>query len=352
MEKTTMISKVIPKENLPKLVDVMVDDFIVIAPAKTNKKPTLLEIKDSSEVAFDEKLPMIPAKKVFLPADHTVFRYSLKKGITKGCSDLAKQRFDKGIILFNISPCDITGVNVLERIFRDNYQDDVFLELRDKTIIIGMNCLEPCYENCFCESMGSNDPKSGFDIMLTPIGNDQFIAVPNSDNGKKLLRMYSKLFKETSKKDFDAYATTLKTKQDNFTKDILVEGLASQVEDSFESKVWEEYTNKCLFCGSCTFVCPTCYCYTVYDKISNDLKEGERKRDWDSCYYPEFALVAGGHDFRGRKAERFRYRYLHKFTDLPRRYNFEGCVGCGRCITYCPADIDVREVLEKVRGEP
>ena len=350
-----MLSKTITRQDLPKLVDALVEEFSVIAPTYEKNVPTFSEVQNASEVEFnilfEEKLPMIPPKKIFLPANQTVFKYSLKEGITEGCGDISDTQYKKNIIVFGMSPCDITGVGVLERIFKDNYSDDVFLKLREKTIIIGMNCLDHCYENCFCETMYSNDPKSGFDIMLTEISKTKLIAVPNSDNGKRLLRMFPELFEEVTKKDYEAYQKALKTKRKNFKTEFLVEGLASHIEDSFESDLWEEFTNKCLFCGSCTFVCPTCYCYNVKDTVAVNLQEGERQREWDSCYYPEFALVAGDHNFRERKAQRFRYRYLHKFVDLPRRYNFEGCVGCGRCITYCPTKIDVRDVLKKVRGE-
>lgn len=350
-----MLSKIITRQDLPKLVDALVNDFIVVAPTYEKKVPTLTEVQSSEEVAlnilFEEKLPMIPPKKIFLPSKQTVFKYSLSEGITEGCGALTDAQFKKDIVIFGISPCDITGVSVLERIFKDNYNDDLFLQLRNKTIIFGMNCLEPCYENCFCESMGSNDPKAGYDVMLTELSSKKLIAVPNSDNGKMILRKYPEIFSEVSEKEFAEYTGVLHQKKDNFKKIILVEGLASQVEDSFESNVWDEFTNKCLFCGSCTFVCPTCYCYNIKDTVDVKLKEGERTRVWDSCYYPEFALVAGDHNFRETQAQRFRYRYLHKFVDLPRRYNFEGCVGCGRCVTYCPTQIDVREVLQKIRGE-
>ncbi|MFW9923690.1 MAG: hypothetical protein ACFFDW_10440, partial [Candidatus Thorarchaeota archaeon] len=172
-----MLSKIISRQDLPKLVDSLVNDFIVIAPTYDKNVPTLSEVKNSSEVEFkimfEEKLPMLPPKKVFLAPNQTVFHYSLKEGITQECGDVADMLYNKDIVIFGVSPCDITGVGVLDRIFKDNYGDDVFLQLRAKAIIIGMNCLDHCYENCFCETMGSNDPKSGFDIMLTEISKNK-----------------------------------------------------------------------------------------------------------------------------------------------------------------------------------
>ncbi|NHJ48251.1 MAG: hypothetical protein FK733_10735 [Asgard group archaeon] len=346
-----MTSKLISKEKIPDLIDNMVKDFIVIATTDKNKVPTLAEITSSDEVLFDVDLPMISIKKLFHPAKQDLFKFSRTKGVIESFLNKVLTDVDKKIVVFGVRPCDITGNNVLDEIFKEYFQDEFYNKMRQHTLIVGVNCLEPCYENCFCESMNSNDPKSGYDLMLTEILKDEYMLVPNTDGGKRILRLYPDLFRDPTEEDFEQYVRTLELKKNNFKKHILVEGLASELEDKFESKVWHKYTKKCLYCGSCTFVCPTCYCFSVKDKINVDLETGIRQREWDSCYYPEFALVAGGHDFRHDKMRRFRYRYLHKFIDIPRRYNMEGCVGCGRCITYCPADIDVREVLEDVRGE-
>ncbi|MGC9779017.1 MAG: 4Fe-4S dicluster domain-containing protein [Candidatus Heimdallarchaeota archaeon] len=346
-----MVSKLISRKKIPELVDAMIGDFVVIATTDKNNVPTLIEISSSDEVLFDTELPMISIKKLFHPAKQDLFKFNRTKGVIKSCLDESDIGVEKKIVVFGVRPCDITGNNVLDKIFKEYFRDEFYSTLRERALIIGINCLQPCYENCFCESMSSNDPKSGYDIMLTEIAKDKFIIVPNTDGGKRILKLYPDLFQEPTDDDFEKYVRTLELKKNNFKKYILVEGLPSELEDKFESRAWKKYTKECLFCGSCTFVCPTCYCFNVKDKISIDLKTGTRQREWDSCYYPEFASVAGGHDFRHEKERRFRYRYLHKFIDIPRRYNVEGCVGCGRCITYCPAVIDVRDVVEDVRGE-
>lgn len=346
-----MTSKLIARKKIPELIDAMIKDFVVFATTNKNNVPTLTEITSSDEVLFDEDLPMISIKKLFHPAKQDLFKFSRTKGVIESSLMKAKYSIEKKIVVFGVRPCDITGNNVLDEIFKEYFRDEFYNRLREQALIIGVNCLEPCYENCFCESMNSNDPKSGYDLMLTEISKNEYMLVPNTDGGKRIIRLYPELFRDPTEDDFEKYVRTLELKKNNFKKYILVEGLPSELEDKFESKAWRKYTKICLFCGSCTFVCPTCYCYNVKDEISIDLESGIRQRIWDSCYFPEFALVAGGHDFRHEKERRFRYRYLHKFIDIPRRYNVEGCVGCGRCITYCPAKIDVREVLEDVRGE-
>ncbi|MBY8995541.1 MAG: NADPH-dependent glutamate synthase [Candidatus Heimdallarchaeota archaeon] len=346
-----IFSKLISRENLPLLIDSMLNDLILIAPINKNNVISFAEITSSQEVYFGNTLPMIPLKKLFHPAKQELFTFNRKLGVDEIC--IKHQNFDILIknVVFGVRPCDITGNNIIDEIFSENFKDEFYNKLREKTLIIGIKCLKPCYGNCFCESMSSNDPKSGYDLMLTEIREDEYIIVPNSDGGKRILRLYPELFAELTSDDFEQYVRTLELKKNNFKKEILVEGLPSELEDKYESDIWNKFTKNCIFCGSCTFVCPTCYCFNVKDNISIDLISGVRLREWDSCYYPEFAKVAGGHDYRPEKKHRFRYRYIHKYIGIPRRYNIEGCVGCGRCITYCPAKIDVKQVLKAVRGE-
>lgn len=346
-----LFSKLISRENLPLLIDSMLNDFILIAPINKNDVISFAEITSSQDVYIGDTLPMIPLKKLFHPAKQELFTFNRKTGVVEICIKHKNFDIDVKVVVFGVRPCDITGNNVLDEIFNENYKDEFYNTLRERTLIVGINCLKPCYENCFCESLNSNNPKSGYDLMITEIGENEYTILPNSDGGKRILALYPWLFRNPNEEDYKKYLRTLELKKNNFKKEILVEGLPSELEDKFESDIWNKFTKNCLFCGSCTFVCPTCYCFNVKDNISIDLINGIRQREWDSCYYPEFAQVAGGYDYRHEKERRFRYRYIHKYIDIPRRYNIEGCVGCGRCITYCPAKIDVRQVLKAVRGE-
>ena len=116
----------------------------------------------------------------------------------------------------------------------------------------------------------------------------------------------------------------------------------------YESEVWEETASRCYSCGTCTIVCPTCICFDVNDELNLPLSSGERSRQWDSCQYLDFALVAGPHNFRGERTSRTRHRWLRKFAFLYRDYGRPFCTGCGRCTQACTANISLTDVLNEV----
>ena len=117
-----------------------------------------------------------------------------------------------------------------------------------------------------------------------------------------------------------------------------------------DDPVWDELASKCLCCGSCSMVCPTCSCFNVADRIEED-GTASRVRTWDSCLYRDYAVVAGGHNFRADRGDRVRTRYYHKQEAFVREFGMPSCVGCGRCIENCPTGIHVVEVFQHVRGE-
>jgi sulfhydrogenase subunit beta (sulfur reductase) len=119
----------------------------------------------------------------------------------------------------------------------------------------------------------------------------------------------------------------------------------------YENEIWREIGEKCLGCGTCSMVCPTCYCYAVFDDLNLDADSGQRKRRWDSCLFKDYALVAGGHNFRAECSSRVKNRYFHKQRGFVRQYGRPSCVGCGRCIVYCPAGVDILEIVRKLRSE-
>ena len=123
------------------------------------------------------------------------------------------------------------------------------------------------------------------------------------------------------------------------------------LEMEYHSEVWDELGRKCLSCGSCSMVCPTCYCFDVNDEVDLGSRSGRRIRSWDSCLFETHALVAGGENFREHRSSRIKFRYYHKQRGFVAEYGRPSCVGCGRCIAGCPAGIDIVSVIEKLRGD-
>jgi sulfhydrogenase subunit beta (sulfur reductase) len=127
--------------------------------------------------------------------------------------------------------------------------------------------------------------------------------------------------------------------------------LADIIHLNYDSKVWEQFGDKCLSCGTCSLVCPTCNCFNVVDKIDMNAEGGVRERVLDSCTLPYYSMVAGDHDFRPDRTSRLKLYYTHKLKEYIGRWGTPGCVGCGRCVTFCPVDINVKTVSEALFGE-
>ena len=139
-------------------------------------------------------------------------------------------------------------------------------------------------------------------------------------------------------------------RRDAFQLQLDVADLPYVLEMKKDDPVWDELAGKCLCCGSCSMVCPTCSCFNVADRIEED-GTASRIRTWDSCLYRDYAVVAGGHNFRADRGDRVRTRYYHKQEAFVREFGMPSCVGCGRCIENCPTGIDVVEVFRHVRGD-
>jgi len=167
--------------------------------------------------------------------------------------------------------------------------------------------------------------------------------------GDEIVESNPGLFRPSSRQDTRDYVERLRRREQSFQLALDVADLAYVLELKRDDPVWDELGKKCLCCGSCSMVCPTCSCFDVWDEISG---EGGacRLRCWDACLYRDYAVVAGGHNFRSDRADRVRNRYYHKQEAFVREFGMPSCVGCGRCIENCPTGINVVEVFQHVRG--
>jgi sulfhydrogenase subunit beta (sulfur reductase) len=158
------------------------------------------------------------------------------------------------------------------------------------------------------------------------------------------------LFQDVSQEDIDEYKRRSSGKRQGFKLHVEIRDLPEIFEMEYRSEIWDELGDKCLSCGSCSMVCPTCYCYDVVDDTQLGSREGSRTRSWDSCLFATHALVAGGENFRKGRASRIKYRFYHKQRGFVAEYGRPSCVGCGRCISACPVKIDIAEVINQLRG--
>lgn len=294
-----------------------------------------------SEAQFKYTRTILPPKKYFLPPRETLFRYD-EKGYTPQSENL-----DKRIVLFGVHTCDVYALNVLDEVFQDGVYPDPYYRARRKNVaVIGIDCVPD--EHCFCESMRADIVEKGFDLFLYDIGDDYLVLVGTA-LGDDMVLAAASLFLPVTRGDVEEYkARSQKIRED---QSVVAEigDLPQIFEMEYQSDLWQELGSKCLACGSCTMVCPTCYCYDVRDEITPGCTAGTRCRVWDSCQFSMHAAVAGGENFRASQADRVKFRFYHKHRAFVAEYGHPACVGCGRCTVECPVDIDVVEVINRLR---
>jgi len=336
-----MTAKIIRKEDIAGLLESLMEEYEVFAPVKRDGFVLFERISSASEVFLDYQNSLVPPKQLTFPQTETLFSYSSAKGEVKV---EVPHREEKPQLIFGIRPCDASSFVVLDRVFDgEEYKDTYYLERREKTITVSMGCVRP-RSTCFCSSVaGGPFSTDGSDLLLTDIG-DKYVAQIVSDKGAQLLE--EREFRDATEDELASAATVVKAAEASMGPGVEMDGLKDKLDSSFDDPIWHQLTEKCLSCGICTFLCPTCHCFDIVDEAVDS--NGERIRIWDSCQFPLFTLQASGLNPRPTVKERFRQRMMHKFSYFLDRYGRVGCVGCGRCITECPVNLDLRQVLNSV----
>lgn len=301
-------------------------------------------IESADEIDWNYVSTILSPKKYIYPPVESLLKYS-KKGDVETVFDNSKQ------ILLGLHPCDINAINQLDEAFKgeDNIDRNYF-ERRNNSTIIGFDCSVKC-EKSFCETLKSYRVQDGYDVYLSFVG-DNVIVEALTDKGKVLFQnikgkeLCSDILDEESKIKEDRKKMFLK-EEININK----AEMPSLLEKTYNSDLWTDIGKKCVSCGSCNIVCPTCFCFDVRDENDLNLETGERKRYWDACQLHSFTRVAGDEVFRNKKADRNRHRIYRKFKYLDERYNDIFCVGCGRCNRACLADISIIDIFNDLNDK-
>ncbi|MDD7389013.1 MAG: anaerobic sulfite reductase subunit AsrA [Lachnospiraceae bacterium] len=247
---------------------------------------------------------------------------------------------DKGILIF-LRSCDLAAVKRLDQIYLNNGPEDFYYKrLREKAKFILMGCTESCASG-FCVSMGTNQSEN-YDLYLKTDGNQVF-----ADCKDEALAAYFAGAQEKGQ------AEPADVKPDYVTENAQQVTLPRNLSvDTFKNSIWEEYGNRCIGCGRCNFVCPTCTCFTMQDVYyQENAKVGERRRVWASCQVDGYTDMAGGHAFRKSQGERMRFKVMHKIYDFEKRFGYPMCVGCGRCDDVCPEYISYANCVNRLAKE-
>lgn len=259
---------------------------------------------------------------------------------------------EKPVAIFGARACDIAAMVIQDKIFtQDKYININYQRRRENLFVVGVDCTYSS-DNCFCVSAGgSTEVKDNFDIAMTEL-EDGFIARFKTDKGKKLLKSL-KLKSATEEQQQKAKSLVEKAAKYQ-TKKLPEVDLKKVLFENLEHKNWDRVAEKCLACGNCTLVCPTCFCHDEFDVPSIDGQTSEHIKAWDSCFTSRFSHLSFG-SVRHEIREYYRQWLTHKLGSWFDQFGTSGCVGCGRCITWCPVGIDItREasnICENVKGK-
>jgi sulfhydrogenase subunit beta (sulfur reductase) len=321
---------ILPKAKLGAWLDSLIGAYRVFGPKAQEGGYSFAVLTRSDEIALDYGQTLLPPKKCIIPQQELLYSYDTNGlRVTPNVTAVPT-------VIFGVHTCDQHAIRLFDRIFSHGFLDQHYQLNRDSTLIVGLECLRPCSEQSFCRSMGTTSPATDvFDLHIVDLGQDYCVEV-GSSRGAALVVGYSGFF-TASTADLTQRNEVLSDKWDRFPYrlDCDVTELPPLLGRSHDSPHWQELGDKCLACGMCTQVCPTCYCFNINDKVNLKLTEGERYRFWDSCQVNEFAMVAGGHNFRQKRAARQRHRFMRKGKYQYDANDMVGCVGCGRCASAC-----------------
>ncbi len=248
-----------------------------------------------------------------------------------------------------VRPCELAAIQVQDRVFlRADWQDPVYRARRERVFLLAVNCLHPG-DTCFCASMGTGPQAgNGFDLCLTEL-EDVFLVEMGSERGCEL--MASLPYQAVREEQRLRAQQGLEAARQAMGRHVAdVEGLPDLLLKHLDARRWQEVAQRCLSCANCTQVCPTCFCWDTREVMALNGKVTHRERVWDSCFNPDYSYVAGGNS-RPSTLARYRQWLIHKFATWKYQFGTSGCVGCGRCITWCPARIDITEELAAIRQE-
>ena len=336
-------AKTIKKGDIGRFIEMLASEAVLIAPVQRAGETTFSTVDGPEEVTLDYLNSLIPPKRFVLPQTEPMFAYDVNsKYEMKPIYDEEKR------ILFGVRPCDVSAIAFLDHFFTENIPDIYYAKRRENTTIISMTCQEPG-ENCFCICAECGPfADSGFDIQLTDLGS-KYLAEIGTERGAQLAAKAGGLFADASDDEVKRRDELAAAAEKNFksTTTYFAAAIRRISTEAVPEELWQELGDRCLACGGCSYVCPTCSCFNVVDL---GLGVGTRMRCWDSCALAGFTRMAGGHNPRKEKQDRRNRRFYHKLSYYYiQRQGRHGCVGCGRCISVCLGGIDMPAVVKMIR---
>ncbi len=286
-------------------------------------------------------------KKYLFPPRHTLF--TLEK-TADGVKLVDKAEPVPQFAFIGVRPCELAAMKIQDRVFGTGpFSDPQYVDRRERAFVVTVNCVVTG-GTCFCASMGTGPrAQEGFDLAVTEIleaNSHRLLVEAGSPRGEEVLADVPHRPAETG--DLAEADRLLEEAATRMGRSLDTEGIKELLLDHLEHPRWERVGELCLTCTNCTMVCPTCFCATVEDAQSLDGSTAERIRSWDSCFTNEFSYIHGG-SLRTSPAARYRQWMTHKLASWIDQFGTSGCVGCGRCITWCPVGIDITKIAALIR---
>lgn len=316
------------QRQLQKLLVYLSKDYVIFGPEKLEGRLLIQKIRNPKRFKLTNKKPLYSHKNFLIPSSQTLFNYDKDK--------FSKPKIKRKQVLIGIPIYDLKAFTLLHQVFE---KDAYFQEIIRNTILIGHSPVPE--KTTFYEKFERNVLEHlKFDIFLEFKPRGEFRVFTGSEDGQRILE-------KVGIKDYDHVEYAGAVPEEGLTKQDISK--FDLVKKSKNVKIWKELGKKCLACGKCSLVCPTCFCFNIDDQPSFVRKQGKRVRNWSVCFYEEFSEIAGGEKFLKTIQDRIYNWYEHKFVRIPQEYNLPGCVGCGRCIEVCPAGIDLRKTFKELK---
>jgi len=362
----------LPRSALDKLISILKKEgYTVFGPAITDGAVSLQPIQSAADIPkgirddqdggtyrlvegdpelnFEYVVGPQGPKRHFFPSNLQLFQFHVEKDrfdLDAGPPQVPKLAF------LGIRPCELAAIKVQDRVFGMGdpalfrcESEPWYIQSRQESLMIAVNCNRPG-GTCFCASWGTG-PKAteGFDLALTEL-HEGFVLDVGSKRGAALAEKLP--IREPSGAELELADLKLERAREHMGRQLETEGLKDLLDQSIDFPEWNDVAKRCLSCGNCTMVCPTCFCCSVTDASDLSGEKFTRTRQWESCYTHQFTYTPAGPE-RNTIRGRYRHWMRHKLCTWWDQFQTSGCVGCGRCITWCPVGIDLTEESKRLR---
>lgn len=335
---------ILRKDHMLPLLRKLRKEYRFIAPVQNRHGDTLFaEIDRGENISPDlSNQPQNSVKQFFLPQQEEIFHYSSHGDAYAFVPQLPPE---EPSLYFGVRPCDLSALLYMDVIFLQRSPDPFFQARRKNSVVIGLNCNKP-FDNCFCNA-GNTGPfiDYGFDLQLTDLG-DRFLVEHDRARGEQLIRRWQQFFTEADEDDIKARYQTFLEARGAFRLQVHMDlAVKKLVEGKVADSVWNELSERCQDCGGCSYICPTCTCFTMYDQKQSET-EGFRVRSWDACTFSGFTRMAGDHNPVNSLTHAIEHRFRHKLQYDVKKHGRSSCVGCGRCVGICFGGTDIVRFID------